>query len=654
MISIIKKIVLLIFLCNTIFFSSKSFSQEHKKDSLAFLKFKEIKNVKKKYFFYRDSIKTKSNIMPYEDWIIYLENDLKKHKNSPPEDLIHLYFPLVGLYGLANKIDKAINLGLKVYYNSAHIEDKDILCHLLILVENNLNYTDNSFLIIKVNKEKIKNCNPDQILFYNYYSQFGLHIKALNSYKKYILYNTDEYIKYTSYERAKHNNNFGVYHMRNNDIDSALYYYEKSLILINLHKKMGTPKSNVTEVYFWENLVKGNIAECYVKKQDYKNAIPLLIDEIEACKIYKKTNNWDGAEKSWALLALSYIKTKQFKSAEFYIKKLKKSKNLSYKLNYLKIKGKYYDALGVKDSSIFFLKKHINLSDSLSIEKDIKEKKSLLEYLDFEDDIVNQQKLILEYEKESSEKNTRLKSILFFSLFLFISILVIFYFYVEKRKQQEIILTQKNKLKSTLSKNQILLKELNHRVKNNLQMISSVLSLQSKKINDLDSKKYFNNSIQRIFFLSKIHNSLYPNNAEEINDFKTYINDLKNHLTSLLDSSRLNLKITTDIDIIELCPDQKITLGLIINELITNSFKHAFNDNPLSKNNFISIEIKEKEQFINFSYKDNGKGFNLISVNTSNSMGLNLILRLVNQLGTEANFSNTTGTNLNFSFSSNK
>ena len=191
---------------------------------------------------------------------------------------------------------------------------------------------------------------------------------------------------------------------------------------------------------------------------------------------------------------------------------------------------------------------------------------------------------------------------------------------------------KEEQIKSSLIEKDILLKEIHHRVKNNMQIVSSLLSLQAGFLNDNKLKEVFNESRNRIKALALIHEYLYKSKELKKIDFTNYINDL---VQNLFLSYRVNLnkhKLIMSLDDIDFDIDTSINLGIIINELVSNSIKHAFNSGTNSEN-LIKIILKEENNIIKMIISDNGKGFDdKINFNEPDSLGLQLVRTLVDQL----------------------
>ncbi|WP_138498300.1 PAS domain S-box protein [Nostoc sp. PA-18-2419] len=200
-----------------------------------------------------------------------------------------------------------------------------------------------------------------------------------------------------------------------------------------------------------------------------------------------------------------------------------------------------------------------------------------------------------------------------------------------EQAQTELVQRQKMevKLRSALAEKEVLLKEVHHRVKNNLQIVSSLLQLQSHTLKDPEVIKVLRESQNRIESISLIHKNLYISaNIGQI-DVGDYIHNLA---TSLLISYQIvpgRIALETDIDSVSLNIDQAIACGLVINELISNALKHAF---PNQQVGTIRIALQNIDHRIEMTIQDNGIGLpdNLDWRNTA-SLGLSLVYDLVTE-----------------------
>ncbi|MBN2738918.1 MAG: sensor histidine kinase [Spirochaetales bacterium] len=198
----------------------------------------------------------------------------------------------------------------------------------------------------------------------------------------------------------------------------------------------------------------------------------------------------------------------------------------------------------------------------------------------------------------------------------------------ELELKQEFIEAQKKELQQQLDEKTILMSELHHRVKNNLMIITSVLDSKMDFLDSQDSKGIFEDSIQRIQAISSIHEKLYESrNLIDVN-MNDYIQDLIDSYKHSLVRDK-NIKYLLYIDKIKINMNKAIPLAMLINELLTNSFKHAFNQ---KKQGEILISLQRGEgDHVEFIYEDNGSGFDSSQI-SQKSIGSVLIPALAEQL----------------------
>lgn len=192
------------------------------------------------------------------------------------------------------------------------------------------------------------------------------------------------------------------------------------------------------------------------------------------------------------------------------------------------------------------------------------------------------------------------------------------------------LLSTNNELADSLKEKEVLLIEIHHRVKNNLAIILSLLSLQATYITDEKVMYLFKESISRINCMALLHKKLYRfNNFAKIN-LHDYINSLVEALQNFF-GEKDSYIITLDIDEINLDFDTLIPCGLIINEIITNIFKHAYDKSQVNKK--INLSIKKPDKTIILSISDNGKGLPLdFDISQQKGLGMRLIHSLVKQI----------------------
>lgn len=205
------------------------------------------------------------------------------------------------------------------------------------------------------------------------------------------------------------------------------------------------------------------------------------------------------------------------------------------------------------------------------------------------------------------------------------------------------------KLTESLNEKEILLKEIHHRVKNNLQIISSLLSLQSSYIVDEVALSNFQESQARVRSMALIHEKLYQSDDLTLIDFADYLESLVSELSRSYRLNPMNVSIDLGIGDVMLDVDTAVPCGLIVNELVTNSLKYAF---PNDKKGTIQVDFASEENQSTLVVKDDGIGIpeNFDWRNTE-SLGMQLVNTLASQLGGSLELSDSPGTEFRVTFS---
>lgn len=207
---------------------------------------------------------------------------------------------------------------------------------------------------------------------------------------------------------------------------------------------------------------------------------------------------------------------------------------------------------------------------------------------------------------------------------------------ITEKKETQLEITK------SLQEKEVLLKEVHHRVKNNLQVISSILNLQSSYVKDENTLEILRESQNRVKSMSFIHESLYRSKDFSQVNFSDYLNNLINNVvhTFLLPDKDVMLKI--DLGAVNLNLDQAIPCGLILNELLTNAMKYAFVN---IEDPELYIRLEEKDNMVYIYIEDNGIGLpEDFKIDESDSLGLQLVQTLTDQLDGTLNFKTQEGT----------
>ncbi|CAJ35311.1 sensor histidine kinase [Methanocella arvoryzae] len=212
----------------------------------------------------------------------------------------------------------------------------------------------------------------------------------------------------------------------------------------------------------------------------------------------------------------------------------------------------------------------------------------------------------------------------------------------ERREAEE-------KIKASLLEKEVMLKEIHHRVKNNLQVVSSLLNIQSRYVTDPDDAELFKEGQNRVQAMALVHEKLYQSSDLARIDFSSYIDSLMKNLFYSYALGRDNIVLNTDIQPILMSVDVAVPCGLIVNELISNSLKHAF---PEGRAGEIQIRISEADSKVVLEIADNGVGLPAnYDFHTSESLGLQLVNLLVEQLDGSISLERHKGTKFTIAFS---
>lgn len=383
------------------------------------------------------------------------------------------------------------------------------------------------------------------------------------------------------------------------------------------------------ELRYWEGLFKGLIAKCNMEMGDYRLAIPMLQFDIKA-----SVDNPDNQIAKEILLARAYLHDKRWGLAKYYMdhaRILMAQKVLvPVKLMMLGAYAEYYAAQNQFDSAYFYNKSLHAYQDTVNAH--INRNKSILllgqlELVKHREESLKNLHQVEVYSEAAKLQDFKIKLLsIILGTILFGSILL----YVNFR--QKGLLTQ-NRIQLDLEheRNAVLLKELHHRVKNNLQVIYSLLNLQKRRTKNEESIDLITALQNRIQTIALVHNNLFQTDEMEYVALDSYVRTLVVHLQQMYAQDEVN-PVTIDFkmqDLIKLRFERIGTLGLIINEIVSNAFKYAFlGDSP----GVLTIEIEQKDTQVLLSIEDNGPG-RVEEINQNSNLGMRLIRILSEQMG---------------------
>lgn len=212
---------------------------------------------------------------------------------------------------------------------------------------------------------------------------------------------------------------------------------------------------------------------------------------------------------------------------------------------------------------------------------------------------------------------------------------------ITERKRAE------EKLKANLREKEVLLAEIHHRVKNNLAVITGLLELQRLNSDNKDAQKILKDSQMRVNSIALVHELLYKSDDFSQVDIKAYMKDIAKVISGALTKESVSVDIQFDLDDIELEITQAIPCGLILNEVLTNSYKHAFEGRS---DGLVTISFKRKNGGITYKICDNGIGLPEENSKKDHSLGMTLVKTLGRQLNAETIIKSEGGASFEFRF----
>lgn len=355
-------------------------------------------------------------------------------------------------------------------------------------------------------------------------------------------------------------------------------------------------------------------AVCYLAKKDAHEAVELLtaLEDIYIRDFTKK----DQCEL-YEQLAHAYQMNNDFKMANDYFRiTLKYRKDLDVK-NDRKIVNEFIN---------FFEKEEIQLNDKIQNLKNIQEK----------------EKLELQIAAEN-EKKVWIYTLFLVSIVSLILVILVISSAYRRNKRINVELSE------SIDENKILFKEVHHRVKNNFQIISSLLNLQHGIEEDARGKKVLTDAQGRIQSMSLVHEMLYRRNDAKKIEFDTYAEELVETIIKSFTDENAMIDFQVNETNLSFDLEVAVPLGLILNEAITNAVKYAFNELKIGKIE-ISLEVQEEGTY-RLLIRDNGAGIPEEFINGSKeTLGVELINILAEQLGGSAEFKNEEGANITILF----
>lgn len=580
------------------------------------------------------------------DWLeavnVYLNNS-EKTKDS----LAITHYKLVQsqIHHDLGDYDKSLAIAKELYANERSLGD-DTRATLFELMDVTYSKLELYAKQMEIRKEKRELGLTENIAFYDIYSNLGLHRDAM---KDYFENEKKKVSEKDYYGQAVFWNNVGTFLRLDKSYPTSLSNYKKAHGFINVYlNDVITEKSEKqeTESKVLRAIIDGNIGKCHVLLKQYTEALPYLERSIDSIKVYNAGKYSTDLVENKLEIALCYLQLEDFEKATDYLSDGTRPIKLENVLKKNRLLASYYDKTDNFATASEYYKRNMRIRDSVEENKSDLWEKQLAAVVG--EDKANAQRMMEEQraalEKSRSDmiaKDEKISLVFISLIFTLLGFAGLVYAYLKSIKNQRLIAEQKYIIENSLVEKDSLLKEIHHRVKNNLQMVSSLLSLQTKNTRSKAAIEALEEGKSRVKAMALIHQKLYQHDDLSVIEMQGYIESLINSVQSVYKKGGHNINITVDAEDVELDIDRAIPFGLILNELVSNSFKYAFPKNEDNGKIYIHLrKIANQDGF--FEYTDNGVGLpEDTDQRTNASMGIRLMNRLVNQLQSKLNIDKT-------------
>ncbi|HMB64898.1 MAG TPA: sensor histidine kinase [Eudoraea sp.] len=608
------------------------------------LNFKETENVNEKlnYFF---TTANRYNENSAYDWLDEVNRYLNNAQIAEDSAAIRQYQLMQSqIYFDLGDYDKSLAIANELYKVKEKFElgFKKLMLDLIDSNYSQLEFYDKQ---VEIRQEKRDLGITQNITFYDIYSSLGMHRKAMEDYIMDMQKTIDPA---DLFGQAVYSNNIGKYLLLDGSPSVALTNFKKAKGYVDVYlNDLNKVKSEneIRDANLLKGITEGNIGKAHLALRQYEVALPYLENSIG---IIRENNvgrySEDVIENSLAL-AETHLLLENFAKGKEYLDLAEDVKKTDHIIKRNKLLASYYDRVEDYKNAAYYLKRNARIADSIDSNDTSLKRQQLATVAQF--DFANSRRMQDELKMENQRAKDKMQAqderinLVFISLiFTLLGFAGLVYAYLKSIKNQRLIAEQKHIIETSLVEKDSLLKEIHHRVKNNLQMVSSLLSLQTKNTRSKAAIEALEEGKTRVKAMALIHQKLYQNDDLSVIEMQGYIESLINSVQSVFKKGGHNINITIDAEGVELDIDRAIPFGLILNELVSNSFKYAFPEDDDDGRIYIHIRKNGEHGF--FEYTDNGIGLPEDSDDRANSsMGIRLMNRLVNQLQSTLNIDKT-------------
>ncbi len=431
-------------------------------------------------------------------------------------------------------------------------------------------------------------------------------------------------------------NNLGSTYKRLQDYPQAIQYYQQSYeIRQRLQDKKGLAA------------VTNNLGLMYLENGDYQEAENFIQQSLA---LEKDLNSQRGILETYASLVRLHLDAKQYSEAQYYLDTALRLAQTIEAPNLQMALYAFYAEWGKQTGdyrlAYNYQEKFAQTKDSLFNA----EKSKQIADVEARYETEKKEALLTEEKKKNElleQKNQLQRRYLWattLAVLLFVGLLGLLWYNYRNKQTANQRLNHKNQIiEEALNEKEVLLREIHHRVKNNLQIISSLLNLQSKHIQDQEAVAAVQEGRNRVKSMALIHQKLYQQDNLASISVAQYMDDLLESLLQSYGARAENIQVKTEIPReMQLDVDLVIPLGLIVNELVSNSLKHAFPDQQAGQ---LKVALSEETRTLQLEIQDDGVGLpENFDWQKASSFGLKLVQSLARKLKAELEVNGQNGT----------
>jgi len=409
---------------------------------------------------------------------------------------------------------------------------------------------------------------------------------------------------------------YGRAHFEQGNLDAALQYFDRCIQLCHDHD-VEQETSILTHAYEYK-------AEVHIERMEYEAAESYL---YRSWQLNIENSSKEMAEYTrFPIGDVLYQQEKYAEALPHLIAGAEAAKSLpAFNSSYDQKIADCYDKLGQYEQAFFHQKQAAELSAEIK-QDEIASLKSeaLIKY-----DSGRKDQELIEKERIIEQKNSIQSLSIGIAGLLAVLLSTLFYFFSKNRKTNAILQSKNTLIEERNQQNELLLKEIHHRVKNNLENVSALLMLQGEKINDANAKSAMKASLSRVDAMGLLHQRLYQGINLGAIEMKDYFLKLSEGVLESFDQEdKVNIELA--MDPLELDIDTAVPIGLIVNELLTNALKYAF---PPVYDAHIKIKLEQLNQDeLRLEVVDNGVGFEVGQAPIGTGFGTQLVELFTKQL----------------------